>query len=93
MPVLLDLKPEQYGGREAHMPVQQIPQGEVDVAAIARSIPELENKRLLLGYSSQNISLKQQQGKNLLRKQQSRRLAKIVPGEGWASKYLIYIMS
>jgi hypothetical protein len=73
------------------MPIQKIPEGEIDVAAIARSIPVSgENQRLLRNNIQQlYFSSKIQRNapkKQVLRNQQARRLGEIVPGEGWASK-------
>lgn len=91
VPVLLDLEPLEYGGRDPHMPIQKIPKGEVDVAAIARSIPaQSGNQRLLFNYDQQHIYSNRQLDKSLLRKQQPRQLTAIVPGEGWASKWLVF---
>jgi hypothetical protein len=89
VPVLLDSQPLLYG-RDPHMPIQKIPEGEIDVAAIARSIPVSgENQRLLRNniqqlYLSSNVQ--RDAPEKVLRNQQARRLGEIVPGEGWASK-------
>ena len=92
VPVLLDLEPLEYGGRDPHMPIQKIPKGEVDVAAIARSIPAHSgNQRLLFSYTQQHVYSDRQLDRNLLRKQQPRQLTEIVPGEGWAGKWLMLL--
>jgi hypothetical protein len=71
------------------MLIQKIPDGEIDVPAIARSIPvQADSQRLLLrniqqlqlSSNLQSDASKQQP----LRKQQARQLGEIVPGEGWA---------
>jgi hypothetical protein len=92
VPVLLDLEPLEYGGRDPHMPIQKIPKGEIDVAAIARSIPaQYDNQRLLFENTQQHSHGNQQLDRRLLRNRQPRQLAEIVPGEGWASKFFVLL--
>jgi len=48
VPAMLKLESDQlYGGREARIPQQRIPKGEVDVAMIARSLPPRKKSRIL----------------------------------------------
>jgi len=83
-----------YNGRDPHFPSQKIPDGEVDVATIARSIaPQSTHRRVLAEfhaeYSSRLENTRQQTTKypqNQTKQLRSRDLSgdsTVVPGEGW----------
>ena len=92
MPDLIDLEtpPQLYGGRDPHFPKQRIPEGEVDVAAIARSIlPSTGNDRWLMATTqptSENTEINSHD--NELNNLSRRLTSGILPGEGWTSKPL-----
>jgi len=87
-----------YDGRHPHIPIQKIPKGEIDVAAIARSIPAPESSRMLLATSQQFtngavhslIDHPWARGNRLFEAQTTRHLTSvIIPGEGWAGEAMI----
>ena len=84
-----------YKGRDPHFPVLKIPQGEVDVVAVARSIPPQVGKERERMLETVESVYKHPNGKAHLSKNNSRRLASnVVPGEGWAgeTEYSIFIL-
>ena len=92
MPELTGLEPQLYGGRDPLIPSQKIPKGEIDVAAIARSVPSQSGEKRLLAANSFRQFMngdepESRHTRNAPRKQHLRHLAPaIVPGEGWASE-------
>ncbi len=75
-----------YTGRDPHFPRQKIPDGEVDVASIARSIaPQLTHRRALTGFHADySLGLKNTRQQTTTHPQ--RALfddSTVVPGEGW----------
>lgn len=90
MPDLIDLEipPQLYGGRDPHIPEQKIPEGEVDVVAIARSsLPSPGNDRWLMAPKQPNFeSTEINSHDNELNNYSRRVTSEIIPGEGWTSK-------
>lgn len=76
-----------YVGKEPKIPSQRVPKGEVNVAAVARSLPKVERSRRVLGmrklrYRSGHVIL----SSNSTAQLRHRRLddSKVIPGEGWS---------
>ena len=101
VPELIGLEPQLYGGRDPHIPSQRIPEEEIDVAAIARSVPSqtgedrllMANLRrlLMIGKESESMRASNSHDTTLSKRQHLRQLSPaIVPGEGWASESLSY---
>lgn len=72
IPGIIDIQEQAYQGRDPRIPSQRVPKGEVDVAAVARSLPP-RNKSKRRSLSS-------------MRRSQHRRteISKIIPGDGWS---------
>ena len=76
-----------YVGKEPKIPSQRVPKGEVNVAAVARSLPKVESSRRRLGTSK----LLYRRGQDMLSSNSTAQLrhrrldaTKIIPGEGWS---------
>ena len=94
MPQLFESPTQVYKGRDPHFPIMKIPDGEVDVAAVSRSLPPQSNRRRSLTFPRtqqeyiSSSAVQQQQNLRSVNKRQnnSRNLEEksgIVPGEGW----------
>ncbi|KAL3793748.1 hypothetical protein HJC23_013310 [Cyclotella cryptica] len=86
VPDLIDLEtpPQLYDRRDPHFPTQRIPKGEVDVAAIARSIPaSTNNDRWLMAPLHHLENTNSNSHHNKLNKHLRRLTSEIIPGEGW----------
>mmetsp|Transcript_23939 Transcript_23939/g.51692 ORF Transcript_23939/g.51692 Transcript_23939/m.51692 type:complete len:928 (+) Transcript_23939:79-2862(+) len=89
VPGVIDIQEQAYPGRDPHIPTQRVFKGEVDVAAIARSLAPRNSKRRR-SLSSTN-SLGAYHGRYLDVDSVSDKAAapgesKIIPGEGWTGK-------
>lgn len=102
MPELIDLQPQLYVGRDPQQPIQRVPEGEVDVEAIARSIPPPSgNGRYLFTMPHQQhtneIASQGVHERYLLRNESStlslRQLKsdELIPGEGWTGKTHFFV--
>jgi hypothetical protein len=77
VPGLIDVEEQVYRGRDPLIPSQRVPRGEVDVAAIARSLPPRDSSSMRRSLSSLSNS----------RHHQHRRIettSNILPGDGWS---------
>ena len=72
-PDTIDMEELAYRGRDPHIPTQRVPQGEIDVATVARSVPprrkeDANSKRRRLFFSSSSSSSSSSSIANLRRR-------------------------